>query len=50
MTVLTPKLATAFREGDTIVIRGDGETVMVLSVDQARWFAARLAEALARRA
>ena len=44
-----PAIASAKRHGDTVAVLADGDAVMVLSVRQAQWLAARLAEALAER-
>lgn len=46
---LAPKLATVERDGATFAVIADGAVVMLLSREQALWFAARLAEKLAER-
>lgn len=49
MTAITPKLATAGRDGESVVVCADGTPVMTLTPSQAMWLIARLAEALAVR-
>jgi len=49
MSVLAPKIATAERHDDTVIVRADGVAVLALTSSQATWLIARLAEVLAVR-